>query len=240
MSEQIYFYQLFESESSTFTYLIGDRKSQEAAIIDPVIEMADRDAKLISELGLKLKYTLETHVHADHITGANELRKRTGAKTALSKNSGVHCADLLLGDGQRLTLGQRTIEVIATPGHTDSCVSYLFGDMVFTGDALLIRGCGRTDFQQGSSEKLFQSVREKLFKLPASTKVYPGHDYKGFTVSSIEEESKFNPRLALDKSLEDFQKIMSNLNLALPKKIKQSVPANLVCGDLTQVEAAST
>lgn len=224
------FYQLFEHESSTYTYLIADPLTKEAALIDSVIETVDRDLKLIEELGLELKYVLDTHIHADHITGAGEIRKRTGAQSAVSVDAKVDCVDIALKDGQELSLGNKKIKVLATPGHTNSCVSFLFEDKVFTGDALLIRGTGRTDFQQGSSDQLYESVHNKLFTLPAETQVYPGHDYKGQTKSSIELEKKFNPRLGLSQSKYDFIKTMSELKLANPKKIHEAVPANMACG----------
>lgn len=230
MRPDIIFHQLFEPESSTYTYIIADKNSKEAAIIDPVLETVDRDLNLISELGLRLMYVLDTHIHADHITGAGEIRKRTQAKTGLSQDAEVGCIDIPFEDGQELLLGEKKIKVIATPGHTNSCMSYAFEGMIFTGDALLIRGCGRTDFQQGSSEKLFQSVREKLFKLPDDMIVYPAHDYRGQTASTIGLEKKFNPRLGVSKSKEEFTKIMAELNLANPKKIHEAVPANLACG----------
>lgn len=231
-NQDVIFFQLFEHESSTFTYIIADKKTKEAAIIDPVIETFDRDRKLIEELDLKLVYILDTHVHADHITAANELRKCKGAKTAVSSGAGVQCVDINLEDGQELLLGNKTIKAIATPGHTDSCMSFYFEGRVFSGDTLLIRGCGRTDFQQGSNEKLFHSVREKLFKLPEDTVVYPAHDYRGFTASTIALEKTYNPRLKLTNSFEDFKKIMNELNLAYPKKIDASLPANLACGNI--------
>lgn len=230
MRSDIIFHQLFESESSTYTYIIADKKTKEAAIIDPVLETVDRDLKLIEELGLRLKYVLDTHIHADHITGAGEIRKRTQAKTAVSQEAGVDCVDISLEDGEELLLGDKKIRVIATPGHTNTCLTYSFEGMIFTGDALLIRGCGRTDFQQGSSEKLYESVHEKLFKLSSETVIYPGHDYRGQTSSTIELEKKFNPRLGESKTKDDFKKIMSELKLANPKKIHEAVPANLVCG----------
>lgn len=224
------FYQLFEHESSTYTYLIADPSTKEAALIDPVLETVDRDLKLVEELGLTLKYVLDTHVHADHITGAGEIRARTGAKSAVSEGAHVGCVDISLCDGDDLFLGGLKITAVATPGHTDSCMSFIFDGRVFTGDTLLIRGTGRTDFQQGSSEKLYQSVHEKLFKLPDETQVYPAHDYRGQTVSTIGLEKKFNPRLGAGKSKEEFIKIMSELKLANPKKIHEAVPANLACG----------
>lgn len=226
------FHQLFEPESSTYTYIIADRATKEAAIIDPVLETVDRDLKLIEELGLNLVYVLDTHIHADHVTGASEIRKRTGAKTAVSKMAKVKCVDTNLEDGQELKLGTKTIRAIATPGHTDTCMTFAFEGMIFTGDALLIRGCGRTDFQQGSSDTLFESVREKLFSLPEDTVVYPGHDYRGITSSTIGLEKAFNPRLGVKNSREDFKRIMAELKLAHPKKIQEAVPANLACGEL--------
>lgn len=232
MKNDTIFMQLFESESSTYTYLIADKTSKEAAIIDPVLSTVDRDLKMINELGLRLMYVLDTHIHADHITGADEIRKRTNAKTAVSQNAEVTCVDIPLEDGQELTLGDKKIKVIATPGHTNTCLSYYFEDMVFTGDALLIRGTGRTDFQQGSADQLYDSISEKLFKLPAETIVYPGHDYRGLTATTIELEKKFNPRVGGGKTKEEFKKIMSELKLANPKKIHEAVPANLACGQV--------
>lgn len=232
MEENTIFYQLFEHESSTYTYIIADSFTKEAAIIDSVIETVDRDLKLIDELGLKLKYILDTHIHADHITGAGEIRKKTGAKSAVSVGANVNCVDISLTDGQELYLGNKKITAISTPGHTNSCMSFLFDGRVFTGDALLIRGNGRTDFQQGSSNNLYESVHNKLFSLPDHTQVYPGHDYRGQTVSEIGLEKKFNPRLAKGKTKDEFIKTMSELKLDNPKKIHEAVPANLVCGKI--------
>lgn len=226
------FHQLYEPESSTYTYLLGDRDSKEAILIDPVLEMVERDLKLVKELGLTLKYIVDTHVHADHITAAGELRKRTGAKTALCYRAGVDCADIPLREGDRLQFGAETLKVLETPGHTSTCVSLLARDRVFTGDTLLIRGCGRTDFQEGSSETLFESVTLKLFTLAGETLVYPGHDYKGHTSSTIEQERLLNPRLGSGKSKAQFVEIMSNLKLQYPKKIDIAVPANQACGSV--------
>ena len=234
MKNDLIFFQLFESESSTYTYIIGDDLTKEAAIIDPVIETLDRDLNFLEELGLRLVYILDTHIHADHITSADQIRKATGAKTVVSSEANVACVDILLEDGQELKLGQKVIKAIATPGHTNSCMSFYFEGRVFTGDTLLIRGSGRTDFQQGSTDKLYHSVHEKLFKLPDSTVVYPAHDYKGFTSSTIGLEKKFNPRLGQNKTLDDFKKIMSELKLPYPKKIDISLPANLKCGMLNE------
>lgn len=230
MKNNLIFHQLFEKESSTYTYLLADAENREAVLIDPVVEMVDRDLKLLEELGLKLKYVLDTHVHADHITASGEIRKRSGAKIGVSSAYDLSCPDLHIDEGQEIKFGSYTIKAFHTPGHTSGCLSYKLDNMIFTGDALLVRGCGRTDFQEGSAEKLFQSVRGKLFSLPDETVVYPAHDYKGFTKSSIGEEKKLNPRLKLDNSKEDFINIMANLNLAFPKKIQEAVPANQHCG----------
>ncbi len=230
MSKEMIFYQLFEAESSTYTYVLGDPISKEAIIIDPVLETVERDLQLIRELGLRLVYILDTHVHADHVTGAGLLRERTGAKTAVSAGARVDCADIALNDGDELRFGTFKIKALSTPGHTDSCMCFVREDRVFTGDALMIRGTGRTDFQQGSSERLYQSVHQKLFTLPPETKVYPAHDYKGQTSSTIDLEMKWNPRVGGGKTQAEFVKIMSELKLADPKKIAVALPANLGCG----------
>jgi sulfur dioxygenase len=228
-------HQLFEHESSTYTYLLGDRRTGEAILIDPVLETVDRDLKLVDELGLKLLYVLDTHVHADHVTGAGLIRERMQVKTAVSERAEVPCCDLRLSDGQQLQIGSLTLTALATPGHTDACMSFLVktaeGDMmVFTGDTLLIRGTGRTDFQQGSSDRLYASITERLFTLPDDTIVYPGHDYRGQTSSTIGAEKKHNPRVGGGRSLEEFKQIMSELRLAYPKKIHEALPANMKCG----------
>jgi sulfur dioxygenase len=229
MNEKPLFYQMFEQESSTYTYLLADQDTKEAVLIDPVLETIERDLKLIEELNLKLLYVLDTHIHADHITGADLIRKRTGVKTCVSKNAGVSCADILLEDGQEIKFGKHTITALATPGHTDSCITYKVGDMLFTGDTLLIRGNGRTDFQQGSSEKLYDSI-QRLFNLNGEYVVYPAHDYKGQTKTTIELEKKYNPRIGSGRSKAEFVKIMSELKLDNPKKIMEAVSANMVCG----------
>lgn len=233
MSDNMIFHQMYEHDSSTYTYLLADSETKEAILIDPVLGMVDRDLKLIDDLGLKLLFVLDTHVHADHVTGAGEIRRRTGAKTGVSHRANVDCADITLKDGQELTFGRQTLRVLETPGHTDGCVSYYTKGMVFTGDALLIRGTGRTDFQQGSSATLYESITKKLFTLPSETKVYPGHDYHGHTSSSIEVEKRLNPRIGGGRTLEEFTEIMNNLKLALPKKIHEAVPANLACGTIS-------
>lgn len=239
MKNELIFHQLFEKETSTYTYLLADSKTREAILIDPVIEMVDRDIKLIEELNVKLKYVLDTHVHADHITASSEIKKRTGAKVGISSAYDMSCADLRLEDGQELKFGDYTIKVIHTPGHTSGCLSYHIENMIFTGDALLVRGCGRTDFQEGSAEKLFHSVRDKIFALSDDTIIFPGHDYNGFTKTSIHEEKQFNPRLNLEISKMQFVEIMRNLKLAYPKKIDEALPANLQCGVVLMKELNS-
>jgi len=223
------FRQLFDYETWTYTYLLADEQTREAVLVDSVKEQVERDLKLLSELELKLKYALDTHVHADHITGAGLLRERTGCQTGLSEYGGAHCADLNLQEDDELTIGSTRIRVLSTPGHTNGCASYLVGDRVFTGDALLVRGTGRTDFQQGDAGRLYDSITARLFTLPDDTRVYPGHDYKGHETTTIGEEKRHNPRLA-GKSRDQFIEIMSNLKLAHPKKIQEAVPANLQCG----------
>jgi glyoxylase-like metal-dependent hydrolase (beta-lactamase superfamily II) len=226
----VIFRQLFDKESSTYTYLLGDEGSGQAALIDPVVEQVDRDLRLIAELGLRLTVVLDTHVHADHVTGAGTLRERTGARTHFSVHGGPACADVLLQDGDEVALGAVTLRALATPGHTDTCMSYVVGDRVFTGDALLVRGCGRTDFQQGDSPTLWRSVHDKLFALPDATFVYPAHDYKGYTCSTIGEEKRSNPRLGEAMTLEAFVQLMHDLHLPPPAKLDVAVPANLACG----------
>ena len=225
------FRQLFDRESCTYTYLLADDETRQAALIDPVIELVERDIKLISELDLKLKYTLETHVHADHITATTLIKKQfPEVLSVCGRPSQVECADILIDEFEKLNFGEFSIEALFTPGHTDGCTSYLCENMVFTGDTLFIRGCGRTDFQQGSSKTLFHSVRNKLFKLDPNTIVYPAHDYNGRDFSTIAEEKLHNPRLKIEHEEADFLEIMNNLKLGLPDKIHEAVPANLICG----------
>lgn len=226
------FRQLYDADTSTYTYLLADEETREAVIIDSVRDQVERDVGLLNELNLKLIYSLETHIHADHVTGSGVLRNRLGCKTVTSKHGGASCSDLHVDDGDVLKFGKHAIEVRATPGHTNGCVTYVVAHekMAFTGDALLIRGSGRTDFQQGDPRKLYRSVHDKIFTLPDETILYPGHDYKGRMASSVGEEKAFNPRLGMGKSEAEFVQIMENLNLAKPKKIDEAVPANLLCG----------
>ena len=227
------FRQLFDAASSTYTYLLGDPVLGEAVVIDPVFEHARRDSALLRELGLQLSCTLETHVHADHVTGAWLLKQHTGSRIALAAASGAQGADRTLEPGETVAFGTRQLQVRATPGHTSGCLTYVLDDerMAFTGDALLIRGCGRTDFQQGSAESLYRSVHEQILSLPAHCLLYPGHDYRGLTVTSVEEERRFNPRFGGDSSLGDFVGYMNHLGLPHPKLMDIAVPANLRCGE---------
>jgi glyoxylase-like metal-dependent hydrolase (beta-lactamase superfamily II) len=231
ISPDLLFRQLFDYKTWTYTYLLADKVSGEGVLIDTVHEQYKRDFKLLKELGVKLKYTIDTHVHADHVTGAAKLRKTTGSRTVIGAGGQVECADVQIKDGETLKLGSFTIKAISTPGHTESCTSYHICNKIFTGDTLLIRGCGRTDFQQGSAKNLFKSIHEKLFILPDETIVYPAHDYEGMTSSTIGEEKSFNPRLTKSKSESDFINIMHNLKLANPIRIHEAVPLNLRCGD---------
>jgi glyoxylase-like metal-dependent hydrolase (beta-lactamase superfamily II)/rhodanese-related sulfurtransferase len=228
----MFFRQLFDQDSSTYSYLLADARTHQALLIDPVLEQFARDSTLIEELGFQLLYVLETHVHADHVTGSGLLRERFGAKSVVSERAGVVCPDVQVKHGDRLQFGGHTLEVRETPGHTSGCLSYVCSDarMVFTGDALLIRACGRTDFQQGDSSALYRSIHEQIFSLPDDFAVYPGHDYKGRTASSVAEEKRLNPRVGLSKSLDAFVNIMRELRLPYPRKIDVALPANARCG----------
>ncbi|MBT3425419.1 MAG: MBL fold metallo-hydrolase [Gammaproteobacteria bacterium] len=226
------FRQLFDQQSSTYTYLLGDSESAQAVLIDTVFEQSQRDIALLKELELTLVATLETHIHADHITGAWLMREAQGSDIALARDSNAEGADRYLTEGDRIAFGQRFLEVLATPGHTNGCLTFVLDDhsMAFTGDAILIRGCGRTDFQQGSSKSLYHSVRNKIFNLVDQCLLYPGHDYRGLTVTSVREEKLFNPRLGGNISENDYFGYMANLDIPHPKKIDEAVPANLRCG----------
>lgn len=223
------FRQLFDAATWTYTYLLADPETREAVIIDPVLDQVERDAALIEELGLELRYALDTHVHADHVTGAGMLRRRLGCKTVLSERGGSPAADLLVKHGDVIRFGEQALEVRETPGHTDGCLTYVTADhrTAFTGDALLVRGTGRTDFQQGDARTLYRSIHEQIFTLPDEALLYPGHDYKGRTVTTVGEEKRLNPRLGGGRSEAEFAEIMQNLKLARPARIDEAVPANL-------------
>lgn len=220
--------QLFDQDTFTYTYLVADEVARVAALIDPVLGQVERDLSLLDQLGLKLTHVLDTHVHADHVTGAGLLRERTGAHVVASP-LGAECADTKVRDGDEIRLGSVVIKVLATPGHTDDSLSFVVGKNVFTGDALFVRGTGRTDFQNGNAEQLYASITEKLFALPDDTVVWPGHDYRGHASSTIAEEKKHNPRVA-GKSKAEFVTLMAALNLPRPKYLDIAVPANKECG----------
>ena len=222
--------QLFDRESCTYTYLLYDEITREGAIIDPVIGLFERDMTIINELGVELLYTLETHAHADHITGSGKIRQNTGAKLIYGEKAGVAAIDMLIEDGQSLPLGHYTITAISTPGHTSGCTSYFADGNLFCGDTLLIRGCGRTDFQDGNAETLYDSIVTRLFVLSDDTVVFPAHDYNGRTTSTIGEEKRWNPRIGGDRGKEYFVSLMNNLNLDMPKHIHEAVPANMNVG----------
>jgi glyoxylase-like metal-dependent hydrolase (beta-lactamase superfamily II)/rhodanese-related sulfurtransferase len=227
------FRQLFDQVSSTYTYLLGDEASREAVLIDPVFEQHARDAALLRELDLRLVCTLDTHCHADHVTGAWLMRAALGSRIGLSREYGAANVDLPLSHGDRVAFGAAALEVRATPGHTAGCLSFVTSDRarVFTGDALLVRGAGRTDFQQGDAGQLFRSIREQLFSLPDDCVVYPGHDYDGRTSSTIGEERRHNPRIGGGAREEDFVGYMRNLGLPHPKQLAVALPANMRCGE---------
>lgn len=226
------FRQLFDSVSSTYTYLLADGETKDAALIDPVFEKFQRDAALVRELGLRLRYTVDTHVHADHVTAAWVFREALGSRIVLSKRAGAEGVDLGVDDGDHLELGRHRIGVLATPGHTSGCLTYAIDEprLAFTGDALLIRGAGRTDFQQGSAKTLYHSITERIFSLGEDTLLYPAHDYAGRTVTTVAEERAHNPRVGGGANERDFVGYMENLHLPHPKQIDHAVPANLRCG----------
>lgn len=225
------FRQLCDHDSRTYSYLIADEVTRSAILVDPVIEQVERDLKLLRELDLRLEFCLETHVHADHVTGMGRLRELTGCHGIVPEGAPVRCADRFTRDGETLQLGEMTIKGIATPGHTRSHMAYLVnGVRILTGDALLIRGCGRTDFQGGSAAELYDSVVQRLFTLPDETLVYPAHDYHGHAVSTLGEEKKWNPRFT-GHTREQFIEYMNVLVLPYPKKIMEALPANERCGN---------
>ncbi len=226
------FRQLFDGATSTYTYLLADPDTREAVLVDPVKEKVDRDVALVTELGLRLVATLETHVHADHVTGAWLLKQRLGSDIVYPAPSAVAGADRLVGEGDTVRFGRHALEVRLTPGHTDGCATYVVDDqtMAFTGDALLVRGSGRTDFQQGDARRLYRSVHDQILSLPEDTRLYPGHDYHGRTVTTVGEEKRFNPRLGNGRTEDDFVAIMHELDLPRPEHIARAVPANLELG----------
>lgn len=224
------FRQLFDEATWTYTYLIADPDTKEAILVDPVAEQVERDLRILKELGLTLRYCLETHIHADHVTGTGKLRDATGCLGIVPANAQATCADRFIQDGEVLQMGSIQIEAIATLGHTDSHMAYLVnGTHLLTGDSLFIRGCGRTDFQSGNAGAMYDAITQRLFTLPDETLVYPGHDYKGETVSTIGEEKQWNPRF-VGQTRESFIDLMANLSLPNPKKIMEAVPANQECG----------
>ena len=220
------FEQLFDTKSSTYTYIVSSGKGREALIIDPVIEHTDEYIKILNNLELKLVKVIDTHIHADHITGLNELNKRTNCTRIMGEKSKSEVIDLKIKDDEKINIENIEFKAIYTPGHTDCSYSYLMNDRVFTGDTLLINGTGRTDFQNGSSEDAYESLFNKLLKLPKDTLVYPAHDYNGKKFSTIENEKNNNPRLQVS-SKEEYTEIMNNLNLANPKMMDVAVPANV-------------
>ncbi len=235
------FRQLFDATSCTYTYLLADERTRDAVLVDPVFEQHQRDAALVRELGLRLAFTIDTHCHADHVTGAWLMKRALGSRIALSPSYGAKNVDVALVHGSEIRFGDRALEVRATPGHTGGCASLVAHDaaMVFTGDALLVRGAGRTDFQQGDAHALFRSISDQLFTLPDACTIYPAHDYDGRTASTIGEEKIFNPRIGGGAREEDFVGYMSNLGLPHPKKLDIAVPANLRAGETEDGELPS-
>ncbi len=226
------FRQLFDHDTFTYTYLIACDRTREAALVDPVRERVADYVRLLDELGLALRWTLDTHVHADHVTGAGLLRRWTGCGVAVGLNEAVQGATRQLAHGDVLRLGDLSVEILHTPGHTPESCSFLLGDRVLTGDTLFIRGTGRTDFQGGDARAQYASLVQRLLSLPGDTLVYPGHDYKGWTMSTIAEERAHNPRVrvALDEGEDAYAALMAGLELAPPRRMAQAVPANLRCG----------
>ncbi len=224
------FRQFFEPISSTYTYLVGCEETGRAALVDPVLPAWQRDLEELNRLDLKLLFTLDTHIHADHISAAATLKRETGSLIAHPGCDALDCVDWPVEDGQLLTLGSLSLEPLFTPGHTDGHHAYRIGTRLLTGDALLIDGCGRTDFQNGDAATLYRSIHEKLFSLPEDTLVYPAHDYQGRRVSSIAQEKIRNPRLGAGKPLDAFVKIMDEMDLPYPKFIDYALPGNRQCG----------
>ena len=226
------FRQLFDVQSYTYTYLLGDSDSRQAVLIDPVFEQARRDTALLNELDLRLCWTLETHVHADHVTGAWLLRRQFDSQIAVAQASGATGADRYLAHGDTIAFGKRSLQVRATPGHTNGCLTYVLDNetMAFTGDCLLVRGSGRTDFQHGDPHALYRSVHSQILTLPQDCLLYPAHDYRGLSVTSVAEEQRYNPRLGGQIAEADFAGYMDNMRLPHPKQIDVAIPANMSCG----------
>ena len=223
------FRQLFDSVSGTYSYILASRHGGEALILDPVLEKVDRYCQLLRELDLKLVKAVDTHLHADHVTGLGELRDRTHCMTVMGDQTKADVVAMRVADGDKVTIEGLSLDVMYTPGHTDDSYSYLMGDRVFTGDTLLIRGTGRTDFQNGSARAQYDSIFNRLLKLPEETMVFPAHDYKGDTVSTIGEEKRYNPRLQV-RSVDEYIELMGNLKLPNPKMMDVAVPANMRVG----------
>ena len=223
------FRQLYDLDTGTYTYLLAARPGGEAVIIDPVLEQINAYLQLLRELDVRLVKAIDTHTHADHVTAMGQLRDTTGCVTIMGEQTKAECVSLRVKDGEHITVDGLTLQALYTPGHTDESYSFLMDDRVFTGDTLLIRGTGRTDFQNGDARAQYDSLFNKLLKLPEDTLVYPGHDYKGWTVSTIGEERRCNPRLQVS-SVEAYVNIMNNLKLPNPKHMDVAVPANLACG----------
>lgn len=219
--------QLFDCATSSYSYLVAN--GGEGVLIDPVLEQVERDAKLVKELGIRLTWTIETHVHADHITGAAKLKELFGSRQIAPERGGPSCADVSAREGHTVSVGGLALRCLETPGHTMGCTSWAMDGHVFTGDTLLVRTCGRTDFQGGDPAALWESITTKLFALPDDTVVWPGHDYKGFASTTIGEEKRWNVRVA-GRSREAFIDLMNGLVLPMPKKIDEALPANLACG----------
>ena len=227
--------QLFEPKTCTFTYLLADKTTGEAVLIDPVHSELQNYLAVLQELELQLLFVLDTHIHADHVTAAGELRSATGARTVVSENAGVDCADLLATNGTTISFGTHHLIARKTPGPTSSCLTFIAGDqsVAFTGDALLINGCGRTDFQGGDSKTLYESIHREIFSLPDSTRLYPGHDYNGKTSTTVGQEKNNNVRLGNQRSIDSFIALMDELNLPYPNQIHQALPLNQACGQPT-------
>lgn len=223
------FRQLFDQETWTYSYLLADGRGREAVLIDPVLEHTDRYLQLIRELDLKLVFAIDTHVHADHVTALGSLRDQTECVTIMGDESKAACVSLKVKEGEKIRFGNHALDVLYTPGHTDDSYSFLLPDRVFTGDTLLIRSTGRTDFQNGNPEQSYDSIFNKLLRLPEDTAVFPAHDYKGWTTSTIGEEKRFNPRLQV-ADRRAYVDLMNDLKLPNPKFMDVAVPANLACG----------